>query len=139
MRRIAVISGAALCFGLSVPAHATTISYADAITQLAAACGADIQKLCKGVNLGNNRLRDCLAQNAAQVSTQCSTSMAAILASIQKRQQAQASVTKICRDDAARRCQGVVPGEAHILACLLKAAKSVSAKCNAAIVDAGWR
>ena len=33
---------------------AQTISFADAITELAKACGADIKKHCAGVNLGNN-------------------------------------------------------------------------------------
>jgi hypothetical protein len=65
--------------------------------------------------------------------------MAFVLTSIQQRQQAQASVFKVCRDDAARRCEGVVPGEAHILNCLLKASRSVSTKCNTAITEAGWR
>ncbi len=130
---------AIILLGLASPSQAATISYADAATQLAANCGADIKKLCKGLNLGNNRIRDCLTQNAAQVSPQCSSTMAAVVSSIQKRQQAQASVVKVCRDDAARRCEGVVPGEAHILTCLLKATRVVSSKCNAAITEAGWR
>jgi hypothetical protein len=91
------------------------------------------------VSLGNNRIRECLQQNAAQVSPQCSSTLAMVLTSIQKRQEAQASVMKVCRDDAGRRCQGVVPGEAHVLTCLLQAAKTVSAKCNTAITEAGWR
>ena len=128
-----------LLLSLTAAGHAATVSYADAVTLLANNCGADINKLCKGVNLGNNRIRDCLARNSAQVSSQCSTTMASVLTSIQARQKAQASVLKVCRDDAARRCEGVVKGEAHILTCLLKASRSVSAKCNAAITDAGWR
>jgi hypothetical protein len=128
-----------IVLGLPKVSHATTISYADAATQLADNCGADIKKLCKGINLGNNRIRDCLASKAPQVSPQCTSTMASVLTSIEKRQQAQAAVLKVCRDDAARRCQGVVPGEAHILDCLLRASRSVSSKCNAAITDAGWR
>jgi hypothetical protein len=124
---------------LTAVSRAATISYADAVTLLAKDCGADINKLCKGLNLGNNRIRDCLARNSAQVSPQCSTTLASVLTSIQARQNAQASVLKVCRDDAARRCEGVVKGKAHILDCLLKASRTVSAKCNAAITDAGWR
>ena len=62
-----------------------------------------------------------------------------MLASIQQRLQAQVNATKVCRDDVARRCDGVVPGEAHLLTCLLKAKNVVSSKCNQAITDAGWR
>ena len=137
MHRLAVAMIALL--GLTVVAEAGTISYADAVTQLAANCGADIKKLCKGLNLGNNRIGDCLSQNAAQVSPQCSSSLSFVLTSIQQRLQAQVAATKVCRDDVARRCQGVVPGEAHLLTCLLKAKNVVSRKCNQAITDAGWR
>jgi hypothetical protein len=136
--RVFVMSLVAL-LELTVASRAATISYADAVTELAAHCGADIKKLCKGLNLGNNRIRDCLAQNSAQVSPQCTATLAEVMTSITQRQLAQTRVATVCRDDAARRCQGVVPGEAHLLSCLLKAQKSVSAKCNTAITDAGWR
>jgi hypothetical protein len=125
--------------GLTGLSSAATISYADAVTQLAANCGADIQKLCKGLNLGNNRIGNCLAEKAAQVSPQCTSTLSLVMASITERRLAQTSVATLCRDDAARRCEGIVPGEAHLLTCLLKAAKSVSAKCNQAITNAGWR
>src|SRR4249920_2500318 len=86
MHRFAAVLIALL--GLTVVAEAGTISYADAVTQLAANCGADIKKLCKGLNLGNNRIGDCLKQNAAQVSPQCSSSLSFVLTSIQQRLQA---------------------------------------------------
>ena len=136
--RIFVISLIAL-LELTTAGRADTISYADAVTQLAANCGADIKKLCKGLNLGNNRIGNCLSQNAAQVSPQCNSSLSFVLTSIQQRLQAQVNATKVCRDDVARRCQGIVPGEAHLLTCLLKAKNVVSKKCNLAITDAGWR
>jgi hypothetical protein len=125
--------------GLTAATEAATISYADAVTTLATNCGADIKKLCKGLNLGNDAIRNCLAQNAAQVSPTCNSSLAAVISSIEVRQQAQASAAKLCRVDADRWCHGVVPGEAHILDCLLKTVRVVSKKCNQAITDAGWR
>jgi hypothetical protein len=109
------------------------------MTVLARDCGADVEKYCKGLNLGNNRIADCLAANRAQVSPVCIATMVAVSASLQKRLAAQASVIKICRGDAARRCTGVVQKDAHILDCLVKAERTVSAKCNQAITDAGWR
>jgi hypothetical protein len=136
--RIFVITLIAL-LALTTAGRTDTISYANAVTQLATDCGADIKKLCKGLNLGNNRIGDCLSQKAAQVSPQCSSSLSIVLTSIQKRLQAQVAVTKVCRDDAARRCEGIVPGEGHLLSCLLKAKNVVSKKCNQAITDAGWR
>jgi hypothetical protein len=134
-----VIAFAIAFLGLTAAGRAATISYADAVTQLAGACGADIKKLCKGLNLGNNRIRDCLTQNAAQVSPTCNSTLAVVLSSIQVRQQAQADAARLCRVDADRWCHGVVPGEAHILNCLIQTSRVDSRKCNDAITDAGWR
>jgi hypothetical protein len=119
-------------------AHAQTISYGDAVTTLAKDCGADIKKLCKGLNLGNNRIADCLRQNAAKVSPTCTSSLGAVSASIQKREQAQAAYSKLCAHDMAQRCRGI-KGDGYILACLIKTQKLVGGKCNQAITDAGWR
>ncbi|MGO4194328.1 hypothetical protein AB4Z13_03060 [Rhizobium sp. YAF28] len=134
-----LIGAAAIAvIGWTCAAKADTISYADAVTVLAKDCGADIKKLCKGLNLGNNRIADCLAQNAGKVSPTCTSTLASVAASIQKREQAQASYSKVCAGDMARRCNGV-KGDGYILACLIKTTKYVGAQCNQAISDAGWR
>jgi hypothetical protein len=122
----------------SATAQAETISYADAITTLATDCGADIQKLCKGLNLGNGRIADCLQQNAAKVSPTCKSSLAGVTASIARREEAQTSYTKICAHDMAQHCRGI-KGDGYVLACLVKAERIVGAKCSTAITDAGWR
>lgn len=119
-------------------ATADTISYADAITTFSKDCGSDIQKLCKGLNLGNGRIADCLSENSARVSPTCKSTYAGIFQSIQRREEAQASYTKVCQRDMARRCSGV-KGDGHVLACLIKAEKHVGDGCNQAITDAGWR
>jgi hypothetical protein len=128
-----------LFFGLTMAGHAATISYADAMTQLAASCGADIKKICKGLNLGGGRIKNCLQKNAAQVSQPCNATLASVITSIQAREKAQASVTSVCKNDANRLCNGVKLGDAHMLTCLVKASGAVSRKCNDAITNAGWR
>jgi hypothetical protein len=40
--------------------HAQTVGYAEAVDRLAAACGKDIARLCKQVNLGGGRIQQCL-------------------------------------------------------------------------------
>ncbi|TXI06259.1 MAG: hypothetical protein E6Q76_09985 [Rhizobium sp.] len=119
-------------------ARAETISYADAVTTLSKDCGADIKKLCKGLNLGNNRIADCLQQNASKVSPTCTSSLTTVSASIQQREQAQGAYSQVCAHDMAQHCRGV-KGDGYILACLIKTQRLVSGKCNAAITDAGWR
>jgi hypothetical protein len=125
------------CLVFSMAARAETMSYAGAITKLADDCGADIQKLCKGINLGNGRIADCLEQNAAKVSPTCKASMTSVFASITQLEQAQVAYSQVCRGDMAMRCNGV-RGDGNILACLNKK-KLVTKNCNQAISDAGWR
>jgi hypothetical protein len=123
--------------GLSA-ASAQTISYADAMTVLARDCGADVKKFCKGLNIGNNEIRNCLEGNQAEVSAQCTATLTSVTASIERRLAAQAAVFKVCAGNAKQHCKGVV-GEVHILQCLIKTERIDSEKCNQAITDAGWR
>lgn len=132
------IAMAFTCVIASTTAKAETISYADAVTTLATDCGADIQKLCKGLNLGNGRIADCLQQNAAKVSPTCKLTLAGVSASISRREAAQAAYSKICAHDIVQHCPGV-KGDGYQLACLVKTHRIVGEKCNAAITDAGWR
>ena len=132
------MAAALVCTATATMSKAETISYADAVTTLATDCGADIQKLCKGLNLGNGRIADCLQQNAVKVSPTCKSTLAAVSASISKREEAQTAYSKICAHDMAQHCPGV-KGDGYILACLVKTHRIVGAKCNAAITDAGWR
>ena len=123
----------------AAPASAATVSFADAMSIMARDCGKDVQKYCKGVPLANNGVGNCLIQNQAKVSPVCIQTLAAVRASLAARIEAQDNVLKVCRGDANRRCSGVVNSDAHTLDCLLKAANTVSKKCNAAITNAGWR
>ncbi len=135
-----LFAGAALMAALTFTggAQAQTISYADAMTDLAQACGADIRKHCHGVNLGNDAIQQCLAKHQSSVSQQCTSTLASISASIARRLEAQASVFKVCASHANTLCKGV-HGEANILHCLIKTERIDGQKCNQAITDAGWR
>ncbi|MEP9388852.1 hypothetical protein [Mesorhizobium sp. KR9-304] len=138
--RLSVFGGAVVVMFLALtgPGLAQTISYADAVTVLADDCGADIKKYCRGLNLGNNEIRNCLEQNQAKVSPTCTSTLASVVVSIQRRLEAQASVFKVCAGRAKQLCKGVV-GEVHILQCLVKTERIDGEKCNQAITDAGWR
>jgi hypothetical protein len=138
--RIIVFGGAILVafLGFAAVGRADTISYADAVTTLAKDCGADIKKLCSGLNLGNGRIADCLHKNAAKVSPVCTSSLASVTASIKQRQAAQTAYFQVCKQKMATTCRGV-KGDGNILACLIKADRIVGAECNQAITDAGWR
>jgi hypothetical protein len=136
--KAALILAPLLLLGASAPGFAETMSFADAGALLAKSCGPDIEKYCAKVNLGGGAMHDCLAAHEANINPQCVTDYKAALGSLARRVQAQASVPGLCERDAARFCQGVVPGNAHFVECLNKASKVVSAPCAAALTDAGW-
>ncbi len=137
MIKEAILAAAFFSGGLAAPLQAQTLSYADAITQLSQACGRDIQTYCKGLNLGNGRIYDCL-QHQSTISATCNTSLAKVLQSLATRERAQAAYQKQCSRDIARRCSGI-KGDGFVLICLLKKEQRVSEGCNQAITDAGWR
>ncbi len=139
MTGIRILLAAALLAASTAAAGAQTMSYAQAGALLAKSCGPDINKFCSKVNLGGGALRACLEGKISQVSSQCKTDYAVAMASISKRVAAQAAIYKLCNADAARLCQGMVPGDGNLLSCLLEATKVVSGPCNQAITDAGYR
>jgi hypothetical protein len=137
-RQIILVAVAFASIGLITPASAQTLSYADAVTKLASECGSDIQKLCKGLNLGSGRIADCLQQNAAKVSPTCKASLATVFQSITQREHAQMSYEQVCMRDMSKRCSGI-KGDGFVLACLVKKEPRVGKECNQVITDAGWR
>ncbi|MGR7997519.1 MULTISPECIES: hypothetical protein [unclassified Xanthobacter] len=139
MTGIRILLAALLLAVSTAGASAQTMSYAQAGALLAKSCGPDITKFCPKVNLGGGALRACMEGKISQVSARCKSDYVMAMASIAKRQQAQQSIYKLCNADAARLCQGMVPGDGNLLSCLLEASKVVSAPCNQAITDAGYR
>jgi hypothetical protein len=134
---LAVVA-AIIALGPVRPAAAQTIGYAEAIDILAGSCGEDILKHCKGINLGGGRVEGCL-MDSPKVSQVCKVDLVRVQQLLAARAAAQAAVGEICNRDAQQFCKMTKPGKGHILNCLLKAAPSVSANCNAAIDAAGYR
>ncbi|MFG1360272.1 hypothetical protein [Xanthobacter pseudotagetidis] len=137
-------SGRALALVLAMllgagAARAQTVSYAEAAGLLAQHCGADIMTHCRGLNLGNGAIHQCLASKAAQLSPACAANHEGVKQMTEARAAAQAAVFKVCDRDRAEYCPGVEAGDGNIVSCLLKASRVVSQSCTAAIVNAGYR
>ena len=121
------------------PTLAKTIGYGEAIRGLTAACGADIEKHCKGVKPGGGAIAACLAKNS--VSAKCAATFEAAFVLLTVRAAAQEAAPQICEADAKRLCSNFREGRARILGCLIRRdnIRKGSDKCNQAITDAGWR
>lgn len=116
-------------------AQTRTMGFAEAAQAFVQACGQDIDRHCRQVNLGGGRLEACL--RGQRISARCRTAVPQIQSRIDDRLQAQRVVFRTCDRDTAQRCQGI-QGQANILRCLVQA-RNVSSQCNAAIDNAGWR
>lgn len=139
MRRALLSASIALTIAISGShAYSQTMSYADVMQRLAKTCGSDIQKYCKGVNLGRGQIKNCLIANQAKVSTSCKTGWSVVFASLQKRAVAQATVLAKCEPDIRRFCSGVQANDGNILQCMMIAKKRASATCRQTALDAGW-
>jgi hypothetical protein len=124
----------------SGPSTAQTLSYTAAIEQMVAACGADLRRYCKDVPLGNGRIRACFNAHQASLSPNCQRTRTRVYASIARRVAAQKNIVRICNADIKRLCQGVVPGDANILNCMLEAKPSfIRPECRQTLADTGWR
>jgi hypothetical protein len=138
MRKISVLFASLLLIGGVTAAGAQTMSYADAISQLAAGCKNDIAKYCKGVPLGP-RLKECFDANQAVMSPQCQQTRATVYASITRRAAAQRNMGDICSADINRLC-GTSHADAHLIECLLMTTPAaISPQCNQVFTDTGWR
>ena len=118
-------------------ASAQTMSYADAISQLAAACGRDVARYCKGVPLGGG-LKNCLDGHASVLSPGCAQTRATVYDSIGRRAAAQSHIGDICGADIERLC-GTSHADAHLVECLkMTSSAALSPRCSQAFLDSGW-
>jgi hypothetical protein len=138
MTRIAFFFASFLIFGIGA-ATAQTLSYADAVDQLAVACRADLARYCKGVELGGGKLKACLDAHQNVVSPQCQQTRMMVYASIARRIAAQRDIGDICEADIERLC-GTSHADTHLVECLLSVSPAaMSPPCNQAFTDTGWR
>ena len=132
---------AALTLAATSSGHTETIGYGEAIRGLTAACGADIEKQCKGVKPGGGALAACLTKNRGSISSNCAETFEATFVLLAERAAAQDAAAGLCKVDAERLCSNFREGRARVLHCLTRVdnRRKVSNKCNQAITDAGWR
>ena len=97
----------------------------------AAACKADFERLCKGVQPGDGRIMKCMMDNKSHVSPAC----AAAMKEKEQGEQSAGDDFAACQQDYQRYCKGVQPGGGRIMQCMVDNRTRVSAPC-AAVLDA---
>ncbi len=115
-----------------------TMTFSDAAAMLGKSCAPDITASCRGVNLDSTRLKDCLYRNQDTMSAQCKADYPRALDAIQKHIAARGNVARQCEYEIVKKCHGKAKEANKSLACLL-ATSPVSARCEQAIGDAGYK
>jgi len=119
-------------------ALAQTTNFGDAAATLGKSCGADLDANCRGVNLDANRTKDCLYRNQDTMSAQCKADYPGALDAIQKHIAARANVGRQCEYEIVKKCSGKAKEAYKSIACL-QAISNLTARCNQAIGDAGYK
>ena len=117
---------------------AQSISFGSAAGLLAKSCAAEIDANCRGVNLDSTRMKECLTRNQDALSQQCRSDYLRVFDAIQKRIAARAGVANACAREIVKLCAGSTKETSKSVACLMTA-PGVSARCQQAVGDAGYR
>ncbi len=119
-------------------AVAETMPFADSAALLAKSCAAEIDANCRGVNLDANRMKECLSRNQDVLSPQCRSDYLRVFDAIQKRIAARVGVANACQREIVKLCAGSTKETSKSIPCLTTA-QGVSARCQQAIGEAGYR
>jgi len=126
MRRPVVSPAALLAFVALAGLGASTAlaQQAPATTPSTRPCAADVARLCPGITPGHGSARQCLRQNADQLSAECKAHIE------QAREHFQAA-REACQADVSRFCADMKPGHGRIVACLSQHSAELSDACKA--------
>ena len=86
-------------------------------------CAADVARLCPGTS-GQGGARQCLRQNADQLSTECK-------AHIEQAREHFHAAREACQADVSKFCADMKPGHGRIVACLSQHTAELSDACKA--------
>src|SRR3954468_11519445 len=89
------------------------------VKEIADACKADAQTLCKGVRPGQGRIMRCVDEHKDKVSSACTAKIA------------EAKSHHPCMADMERLCKDVRPGQGRMMECMKKHEAELSAECKA--------
>jgi hypothetical protein len=137
-----IFASAALILSAFGPAQAQqptpSVSFTESLDMLASACGKDIDINCAGVNIGSNRLKNCLSRNQATLTATCRDTYGKVFTLIDKRAQVRNGLLKHCEADVKKLCAGAPKEDGGTIECLLSA-KRIGWRCSQAMTEANFR
>lgn len=85
---------------------------------LAAACRADVDKLCANIEPGEGRVHECLRAHRTQLSDSCRKEELLLEEMEAENVELRPGIMRVCKDERLMFCKGVQPGGARMFRCL---------------------
>lgn len=114
---------------------AGNVSAQDIVSDVQKGCGAEIEKYCSQVSMGEGRLLACFYAHEDKLSGQCQYALYDASAQLERAVSALNYVAGQCEDDMKAHCADVQLGEGRVVECLNSNSESVSAACKQAMAD----
>jgi hypothetical protein len=102
-------------------------------------CKTELATYCKNVTPGEGRALACLYAYGDKLSNRCEYALYDAAAQLQRAVTALSYAANECRDDLAKFCSNIKPGEGRLLQCIDKNSAKVSARCKQALKDTGLK
>jgi len=87
------------------------------------ACGADIDRVCAGIQPGDGRITACVGEHFTELSAACRNALIS-----------GATITKACRADYQLKCAGTEPGGGRSQACMKDHFAELDERCQKALL-----
>ena len=112
-----------------------TAGFNKAVKIVGDGCSKEIATFCGDVEMGNNRVLNCLTEHEGQLSTQCSESIVLGKAVVGDALGDANFFGAKCGPDMKLLCKDVTPGEGRMLACLVEHNTNITMRCYSALVE----
>ena len=112
-----------------------TSAFNKAVKIVGDGCSKEIATFCGDVEMGNNRVLNCLTAHEGQLSTQCTESIVLGKATISKSLGDANFFGAKCGPDMKLLCSDVKPGDGRMLACLVEHNTNITMRCYSALVE----
>jgi Cysteine rich repeat len=128
-----VIVGVVLMVNGSVSAQQSLID------TVAKGCDKELKTYCKDVTPGEGRVLACLYAHEDKLSGQCEYALYDAAVQLERVINALAYAANECRDDLAKFCSDIKPGEGRLLQCIDKNDAKIGKRCKQALKDTGLK
>jgi OOP family OmpA-OmpF porin len=120
---------------LVVDAPIITRGVNNAVKIVGDGCSKEINTLCRDVQVGDNRILNCLQDHENQLSDGCDAAIAKGYSTIDAALGDANFFGAKCGPDIKLLCSDVTPGEGRTLACLIENNTNITMRCYGALVD----